>query len=274
MVKRVWFVVSVIAALGAVVGALMMSGSVARPMVALVIVIGRMPVAMLLASTPDRRRTVGVLHVVAGALFGSTGFVLASQGNFLRLRMASIGWRILATSGHGLAPVGCVAIGVALALTGTGLLRSRRSLAVLSALLVILTSGYFAVSLAVAPYLYLRRRGAAPLDWQAVLVAIVLVLVALLQLIAALSRVPVTWTPTIPHRSVSPLALDDDAPHPHEITRYRAGRRWAKPFLWSAVGVASAAGISVWAWLIWGPRLVGPPVNSSGFQVQAVGSPR
>jgi hypothetical protein len=149
-----------------------------------------------------------------------------------------------------------MAIGVALTLTGAGLLRSRRSLAVLSAFLVILTAGYFAVSLAVVPHLSLRRHGTVRLHWQVVAVAIVLVLVALLQLIAALSRVPVTWKRTISDRSVSPLTLDDDVPYPHEMIEIHARRRWAEPVLWSTVGVAAVAAISVWAWPIFGPRLV------------------
>ena len=278
MLRGVWFVASVIAALAALVAAaLRMSGLVTRPMGALVVVIGLMPVAMLLASRPGRRRTVGVLHIVAGALLGITGFVLASQDTFLRLQMATVNWRFLATSGYALAPVGWVAVGVALVLTGIALLRYRRSLAVLSALLVIVTSGYFAVSLAVVPHLYLRRRGVSALDLPVVAAGVVLLLVALLQLIAALSRVPVTWTPTVPDRSASPHTSYDDAPHPHEMIENHARRRWVKPVAWSAVGVAAVAGISVWVWLIFGPRIVlaeaFPDPNLANCVAHELGSP-
>lgn len=278
MLKGVWFVASVIAALAALgVGALGMSGPVTRPMGALVVVIGLMPVAMLLASRPGRRRTVGVLHIVAGALLGITGFVLASQDNFLRLKMATVDWRFLATSGHALAPVGWVAVGVALVLTGVALLRYRRGPAVLSALLVVLTSGYFAVSLAVVPYLYLRRRGVSALDLPVVAAGVVLLLVALLQLIAALSRVPVPWAPTVPDRSASAHTSYDDAPHPHEIVENQAMRRWVKPVVWSAVGVVAVAGISVWVWLIFGPRIVlaeaFPDPNLANCVAHELGSP-
>jgi len=278
MLKGVWFVASVIAALAALgAGALGMSGPVTRPMGALVVVIGLMPVAMLLASRPGRRRTVGVLHIVAGALLGITGFVLASQDNFLRLKMATVDWRFLATSGHALAPVGWVAVGVALVLTGIALLRYRRGPVVLSALLVVLTSGYFAVSLAVVPYLYLRRRGVSALDLPVVAAAVVLLLVALLQLIAALSRVPVMWTPIVLGRSASPHTSYDDAPHPHEIVENQAMRRWVKPVVWSAVGVVAVAGISVWVWLIFGPRIVlaeaFPDPNLANCVAHELGSP-
>ena len=226
MLRGVWFVASVIAALAALVAAaLRMSGLVTRPMGALVVVIGLMPVGMLLASRPGCRRTVGVLHIVAGTLLGITGLVLASQDTFLRLQMAMVDWRFLATSGYALAPVGWAAFGVALVLTGIALLRYRRSLAVLSALLVIVTSGYFAVSLAVVPHLYLRRSGVSALDLPVVAAGVVLLLVALLQLIAALSRVPVTWTPTVPDRSASPHTLYDDHPHPHGTIENHARRR-------------------------------------------------
>jgi hypothetical protein len=105
MMNRAWFVASVIAAAAALVGArMMMSVSNARPMGALMIVMGLMPVAILLARTPDRRPTVGLLHVVTGAIFDIAGALLVSQDNFFRLRLASIGWRVLATSGHALAP--------------------------------------------------------------------------------------------------------------------------------------------------------------------------
>ena len=84
---------SVIAALAALVAAaLKMSGLATRPMGVLVAVIGLMPAAMLMASRPGRRRTVGVLHIVAGTLLGITGFVLASQDTFLRLQMATVDW--------------------------------------------------------------------------------------------------------------------------------------------------------------------------------------
>jgi uncharacterized membrane protein YhhN len=263
MLRRAWFVASVVVALAAVVvalaavvDALEMSNPVALPVGAIVIVIGFMPLALLLASAPERRRAAGVLHIGAGALFGITGIVMASQDNFLQLRLASIDWRILARSGLGLAPVGWVAIGVALALTGTALLRSRRGLALLSSLLVILTAGYLAVSLVVVPYLYLRRHGTVRLDWPLVVVAIVLLLVALLQLIAALSRVPVEWKRTIPDQPVSPLALNDDASRAHPTIKVHAMGRWAKPMVWSTVGVAAVTGVFVWGWSIFGPRLV------------------
>lgn len=268
MLKRAWFVASVIAAFAAlVVGSLMLlDSSVTRPTGALVIVVGLMPVALLLAGTPDRRRMVGGSHIAAGALFAIAGLVLASQNNFLWLRLATIDWRILATSGHSLAPVGWVATGVALMLTGLGLLRSQRSCAVLSALLMIFTCGYFAGSLAVAPYLLLRHRcqpegacqnrvGVSLIDQQAVIVAIVLLLVALLLIIAALSRYPVRWMPLIPHRSGNPPRLAGDSARPDEIVENQV-RRWMKPAVWSAVSLATVAGVSIWAWLTWGPRFV------------------
>lgn len=240
MPKRVWFLASVTAALaGLVVGAQMLSGQVTRPMGALMIVFGLMPAAMFLAAIRDRRRTVGALHVAAGALFGISGFVLASRDNFLGVRLASIGWRVLAHSGYSLASVGWMAIGLALILTGAGVLTSRRTPAVLSALLVICTAGYFAVSLSVVPYLYGRRYGWSRLDPQSVVTGIVLVLVALL-VIAALSRLSATGL-----TAVREVAGED-----------RAGRRWVRAAIWSACGTAAVAGISVWAWLTWGPRLV------------------
>lgn len=256
ILKRVWFVASVIAALAAVGVAVMMSGLAARLMGALVIVIGLMPLAMLLACIPGRRRAAGVLHVAAGALFALTGIVLASQDTFLPVLMTSMDWRVLARSGGGLASVGWVAVGVALALTGTALLRSRRGPAVLSALLVTLTSGYFAVTLVVVPYLSLRHYGVTRLNWQTVLVAILLVLSALLQLMAALSRVPVAWTPTIPDPSLSPPTLYGDAPHAHAAIEVHPRRRWKKRVLLAAVGVAAIAGVCARAWLLFGPRLV------------------
>ena len=256
MLKRAWSLASVIAALAAVVVAVMMSGLAARLMGALVIVIGLMPLAMLLASIPGRRRVAGVAHVVAGALFALTGLVLASQDTFLPLLMNSMAWRVLARSGGGLASVGWVTIGAALALTGTALLRSRRGPAVLSSLLVTLTSGYFAVTLVLVPYLSLRRYGATRLDWQAVLVAILLVLAALLQVIAVLSRIPVTWTPTIPDPSLSTPTPYGDATHAHAAIEVRPRQRWKKRVLLSAVGGAAIAGICAWAWLLFSPRLV------------------
>lgn len=256
MLKRAWSLASVIAALAAVVVAVMMSGLAARLMGALVIVIGLMPLAMLLASIPGRRRVAGVAHVVAGALFALTGLVLASQDTFLPLLMNSMAWRVLARSGGGLASVGWVTIGAALALTGTALLRSRRGPAVLSSLLVTLTSGYFAVTLVLVPYLSLRRYGATRLDWQAVLVAILLVLAALLQVIAVLSRIPVTWTPTIPDPSLSTPTPYGDATHAHAAIEVRPRQRWKKRVLLSAVGGATIAGICAWAWLLFSPRLV------------------
>ena len=256
MLKRAWSLASVIAALAAVVVAVMMSGLAARLMGALAIVIGLMPLAMLLASIPGRRRVAGVAHVVAGALFALTGLVLASQDTFLPLLMNSMAWRVLARSGGGLASVGWVTIGAALALTGTALLRSRRGPAVLSSLLVTLTSGYFAVTLVLVPYLSLRRYGATRLDWQAVLVAILLVLAALLQVIAVLSRIPVTWTPTIPDPSLSTPTPYGDATHAHAAIEVRPRQRWKKRVLLSAVGGATIAGICAWAWLLFSPRLV------------------
>lgn len=256
MVKRAWFVASVIVALAALgAGSLGLIGSsVTSPAGALVIAVGLMPAALLLAGRPSRRRMIGVFHVAAGTTLGIAGFVLASQDNFLRLTMASIDFRALATSGPDLAPVGLMAIGVALMLTGTGLLLSRRSFAVLSALLVILTSGFFAGSLALAPYLRLRHLGHALFDSQAVATAAVLLMVALLLVFAALSRYPVTWMPLNP-RPGNPPRLAGDSPRPHEIIANQA-RRWMKPAVWSAVSLATVAGISIWAWLTWGPRFV------------------
>lgn len=256
--ERAWFLASVIVALAAlVVGSLEPIGSsVTRPAGELVIAIGLMPVAVLLAGRPDRRRAVGVLHVVAGALFGIAGFVLASQDDFLQLRLALIDWRILVASGPGLAPVGWMAIGVAMILTGTGLLLFRRSFAVLSALLVIVTSGYFSGSLALAPYLRLRHLGRSLIDSQAIAAAIVLLLVALLLVIATLSRYPVRWVPLISERPGNPPTLDGDSAHPDEVAASHLRRRWVKPAVWSAVGAAAVAGVWVWVSLTWGPRIV------------------
>lgn len=225
MLNRAWFGASVISALaGLVIGSLLLPGSVTRPTGALIMVVGLMPAAIQLAGTPDRRRMAGGLHVAAGALFGVAGFILASRDSFLRLRLASIDWRLLASSGHGLAPLGWMATGVALTLTGTGLLRSRRSCAVLSALLMILTSGYFAASLTVTPYLRLRHVGVSLIDSQSVASAIVLLLVALLLFIAALSRYPVTWMPLVPERPGNPPTLDGSV-RTDQIIASPTGRR-------------------------------------------------
>jgi hypothetical protein len=257
MVKRAWFVASVIVALAALVAGSLgpIGSSVTSPAGALGIAVGLMPAALQLAGSPSRRRMIGVFHIAAGTTLAIAGFVLASQDNFLRLTMASIDFRALATSGSNLAPLGLMAIGVALMLTGTGLLLSRRSFAVLSALLVILTSGFFAVSLALAPYLRLRHLGHALFDQQAVAAAAVLLMVALLLVFAALSRYPVTWMPLIPARPGNPPRLAGDSPRPHEIIENQ-GRRWMKPAIWSAVSLATVTGISIWAWLTWGPRFV------------------
>jgi hypothetical protein len=106
MVKRAWFVASVIVALAALgAGSLGLIGSpVTSPAGALVIAVGLMPAALLLAGRPSRRRMIGVFHVAAGTTLGIAGFVLASQDNFLRLTMASIDFRALATSGPGSRP--------------------------------------------------------------------------------------------------------------------------------------------------------------------------
>jgi internalin A len=257
MMKRAWFAASVIAALAAlVVGTLLHPGSAVTGQVgALLIVIGLMPVALLAAGTPDRRRRVAALHVAAGALFTVAGLALTSQDGFLGLRLASIDWRILAGSGPSLIPVGWMAIGVALTVTGTGLLRSRRSWAVLSALLMVLTCGYFAASLAVVPYLYLRRHGVSLVDPQAIAAAIVLLLAAVLLVIAALSRLAVTWVPTTSDGSGRPHASDAASAHPDEILTSPVTRRRVKAAIWSAVGVATLVTISIVVWLGSGPRV-------------------
>ncbi|HYO17312.1 MAG TPA: hypothetical protein VES02_01410 [Dermatophilaceae bacterium] len=231
MRERVWIVLAVTVALGAlVVGTRMLSGEATRPLGALMIVFGLMPAVMLLAAR-SRSRGVGALYLAAGGLLGIAGLALVSRDALLRLTLATLDWRMFALSGSSAAPLGWTAIGLALILTGAGVLTTRRTPAVLSALLVICTAGYFAVSLTVVRYLVGRHYRGFRLDPQAVAAAIVLVLVVLLA-IAALRRLSATGL-----TAVRDVAGED-----------RARRRWVRVAIWSAYGTAAVAGISVWAW--------------------------
>jgi internalin A len=275
--KRAWFVASVIVAVAALVdGSIGLAGSsVTRPAGVLVIAIGLMPVAFLLAGSVDRRRMVGALHVGAGVLLGLAGFVLASQDGFLRLKLALIGWRLLVISGPSLAPVGLMTVGVALILMGTGLLLLWRSLAVLSSLLVILTSGFFSGSLTLVPYLRFRHLGHNVVDPQAIAAAVVMLLAALLLVTAALSRYPVRWVPPVTERPGNVTGWADDSAHPNELPSSHLRRRRVKAVAWSAVGAAVVAGIWGWASLTFGPRIVlaevFPDPNLAACVAQAMG---
>jgi len=258
MVKRAWFSASVMVAVAALVdGSIGFARSpVTRSAGVLVIVIGLMPVAFLLAGALDRRRKVGALHVAAGVLLGVAGFVLASQDGFLRLKLALINWRLVLSAGPSVAPVGLMAVGGALILTGAGLLLLWRSLAVLSSLLVLLTAGYFSGTLALSPYLRLRHYGQNLVDPQAIAAAIVMMLAALLLVVAALGRYPVRWVPLIAERPGDLPGLEDHSAHPDELPASHPRRRWMKAVAWSAVGAGVVAAISVWASLTFGPRIV------------------
>ena len=115
---------------------------------------------------------------------------------------------------------------------------------------------HLGVGLAVACLLSRRRRGVSCLGLPVGSAGVVLLLVAMLELNAELIRVEGNGTPTVPGRSASPHTLYDDHPHPHGTIESHARRRWVKPVAWSAVGVTAVAGISVWVWLIFGPRIV------------------
>jgi internalin A len=275
--KRTWFVASlVVAAIALVDGTLALTGSpVTRAAGVLVIAIGLMPVAFLLAGSVDRRRMVGASHVGTGVLLGIAGFVLASQGGFLQLRLALIDWRLLVTSGSSLAPVGFMAMGVALILTGTGLLLLWRSLAVLSSLLVILTAGFFSGSLTLARYLRFRDLGVNVVGPQAMVAAVVMLLAALLLVIAALSRYPVRWVPLSLERPGSLPGLDDDPAHHGDLPASRPGRRWVKAAAWSVVVAGAVAGMWVGASLTFSPRIVlaevFPDPNLAACVAQAMG---
>lgn len=240
--KRTRSVLAVLAVLAVLVGAtgvvvgVVSPGSMPPALAALVAVTGLMPLALLASRLPDRRRPVAVCHVGVGVIVGAWGVGLASRHGFLELRLAAIGWRSVATSGVGLAPLGLVATGSALMLCGAALLTRRRGLGVLGGVLVTASSCYFTVSLVVVPHVYARRHSIAiPLDWSRVCVGAVLLLAAMLVLVAALGRPVMRWT------------------GPDRAAGSRSRPR-ARPALWSACGLALLSGAALWGWLTLAPR--------------------
>lgn len=257
---RAWYVTSLVSALaGLSVGAWLLQSEVARPLAVLVTVAGLMPIGLWRAVAPARRRTVGAVHLGCGLVLGLAGVVVLSDHGFLRLRMASLDWRILVGSARSLVPAGWVVAGVALILTGLGLVLFRRGLAVLAAVLMVLTAGYLLGGLVVEPYVFLQRH-AVPLgfgsfariggiDLSDLAASTVLLLAALLLAVGALSPAVLRWARPGAAAPDGPPGAPADGP-------VRTTRRWLKPAVWSGIGVAVVVVGGLRAFAQWGPGIV------------------
>ena len=258
MRQRVLFVLSAVGVLAALaVGGPLLSRSPTEPMGVLLIAVGAVPGAILLAAAPRFRRLAGALLAAAGTVLAVVGLGLASQHQFLELRLALIDWRILVHSAYGLASFGLMAAGLALALAGVGTYRRNRGVSVLTALVGIVTAGYFVASLVASAIHATHYRGGTWLDRRDLAVAIVLVFSACLLLaIAALSRSLLGSTAQTIDRAGTTDAPAGDVLETPLRPGGRARRRWVKPVVISGIGVAVLAGIGGSAWSTWGPRLV------------------
>ena len=135
-----------------VVGFGQLPNDVTRSLGILVIVTALLPGALLLTAEPKRQKPVGGVLAAIGLVLAVSGLLESAQANFLDLRLALIDWRIFVSSMVTLAPLGCLVLGLAVALGGLGSVTARSGLTVSACAVAAFTAASFSAAGLARPF--------------------------------------------------------------------------------------------------------------------------